>query len=152
MEGLLEELKSVVAGLDEVGIEYALCGSLSLAVHGAPRATRNIDLLIAPEQVEDAIRVSAGLGFDICGSELSLGVGEIEIRRVSKVDSQGNLLSLDLILVTPQIQQVWEGKETYELPGMLLAVVSREGLISMKRLAGRPQDLADISKLGDEEN
>ncbi|MDQ3636070.1 MAG: hypothetical protein M3405_16440 [Acidobacteriota bacterium] len=29
---------------------------------------------------------------------------------------------------------------------------SREGLIKMKKLAGRPQDLADIARLEDEES
>ena len=36
---------------------------------------------------------------------------------------------------------------TLELPRGSLTVVSRETLLLMKRLAGRPQDVADISKL-----
>lgn len=152
MEGLLEELKSVIVSLDENGVEYALCGGLSLAVHGAPRATRDIDLLVKPEKIDDALRTGARLGFDLRGSDLSFKEGAIEIRRVSKIDSQGDLLSLDFILVTPQIQQVWEERQTYDLFGMALSVVSRDGLIAMKRLSGRPQDLADIHKLEDEES
>jgi hypothetical protein len=39
-----------------------------------------------------------------------------------------------------------------DLPEGVLSVVPREVLLKMKRLAGRPQDLADIEKLehGDE--
>lgn len=43
--------------------------------------------------------------------------------------------------------------EIYEVEGVPIRVVSREGLLKMKRIAGRPQDLSDIDNLergGDE--
>ena len=42
---LLDELRALLATLDEQGLEYALVGALALAVHGAPRATTDIDLI-----------------------------------------------------------------------------------------------------------
>jgi hypothetical protein len=42
-----ELLKLVVARLDEVGIEYMLTGSLASSLQGEPRATHDIDLVIA---------------------------------------------------------------------------------------------------------
>jgi hypothetical protein len=42
---LYAELAALVRGLDAQGIDYALCGGLALAVHGLPRATRDIDIL-----------------------------------------------------------------------------------------------------------
>jgi hypothetical protein len=62
------------------------------------------------------------------------------------------VLSLDLLLVTPQVQNVWETREKIDFLGNQLSVVSREGLIKMKTLAGRPQDLADIERLENEES
>ena len=62
------------------------------------------------------------------------------------------MLSLDLLLVTPQVQDVWQTREKIDFLGNQLSVVSREGLIKMKRLAGRPQDLADIERLESEES
>ncbi len=38
------ELLALARALDAAGLEYALCGGLALAVYGAPRATRDIDL------------------------------------------------------------------------------------------------------------
>ena len=32
-------------------VDYALCGGLALAVHGYPRATRDLDLLIGAEDL-----------------------------------------------------------------------------------------------------
>ena len=34
------ELVAILEALEEAHIDYALCGALALAVHGAPRATR----------------------------------------------------------------------------------------------------------------
>lgn len=48
------------------------------------------------------------------------------------------------------VEDVWSGKEKIDFMGHDLAVVSRKGLIKMKRLAGRPQDLADIDRLENE--
>ncbi|MGI9055677.1 MAG: hypothetical protein ACR2F2_07730 [Pyrinomonadaceae bacterium] len=74
------------------------------------------------------------------------------IRRVSKIDDIGEVLSLDLLLVTSHVEDVWETRETTDFLGRKLSVVSREGLIKMKTLAGRPQDLADIERLENEES
>jgi hypothetical protein len=72
----------------------------------------------------------------------------IQIRRVSKIDRvTRNTLTLDLILVTDSIRSVWEGRVNASLEGGKLSVVSKEGLITLKTISGRPQDIADISAL-----
>ena len=73
----------------------------------------------------------------------------VEIRRVSKVVGE-DVVSLDLLLVTPLVEDVWQARESLEFMGETLFVVSRDGLIKMKRQAGRPQDLADIERLENE--
>ena len=91
-------------------------------------------------------------GFDIRGLDISFKERAVEIRRVSKIDDNGEVLSLDLLLVTPQAQDVWVTRETIDFLGNKLSVVSLKGLIKMKTLAGRPQDLADIARLENEES
>jgi len=152
MVTLLDELSQLISALDENEIEYAVCGGLSLAVHGFARATLDIDILIRPESLDEAYKIGAEKGFDIHGLDISFKERAVEIRRVSKIDDNGEVLSLDLLLVTPQVQDVWETRETIGFLGNQLCVVSREGLIKMKRLAGRPQDLADIERLENEES
>ena len=72
----------------------------------------------------------------------------VEIRRVSKIDSEtGNVLSLDLLLVTAEIQDVWNSRVVADWEGGTLSVVSREGLIGLKNMRGSAQDQADISVL-----
>ena len=150
MVTLLDELSQLISALDENEIEYAVCGGLSLAVHGFARATLDIDILIRPESLDEAYKIGAEKGFDIHGLDISFKERAVEIRRVSKIDDNGEVLSLDLLLVTPQVQDVWETRETIGFLGNQLWVVSRTGLIKMKTFAARPQDLADIERLENE--
>lgn len=58
-----------------------------------------------------------------------------------------------MLVVSPAFEEIWAKRVLIQLDEQLLKVVSKSGLITMKRLAGRPQDLADIDalkKVGDE--
>jgi len=57
-------------------------------------------------------------------------------------------LTVELVLITPFLQGVWNDREVQVVEGRELTVVSRAGLLKMKRAAGRKQDLADIEQLG----
>ncbi|HRH42828.1 MAG TPA: nucleotidyltransferase family protein [Pyrinomonadaceae bacterium] len=151
MATLLQELLEITSDLKQNGIEYAVCGGLAMAIHGFARATMDIDVLIQPESLEKAFQVAAKKGFDIKGLDISFKERAVEIRRVSKIDDDGEVLSLDLLLVTPYVEDVWESREQVVLSENLLFVVSRDGLIKMKTLANRPQDLADIERLQNDE-
>ena len=152
MATLIDELSGLIYTLNENGVEYAVCGGLSMAIHGFARATLDIDVLIREESLEKAYEIAAEKGFDIRGLDISFKERAVEIRRVSKIDDNGEVLSLDLLLVTPQVEDVWQAREKIDFLGDKLSVVSREGLIKMKRLAGRPQDLADLERLENEES
>ena len=151
MNDLVPELKNIADALDEHGVEYAVCGGLSMAIHGFPRATLDIDILIRPESLEKAFAIAKGLGFDIQGLGISFKERAVEIRRVSKIIGE-DVLSLDLLLVTPQVEDVWETRQNVAFQGSVLSVVSRSGLIKLKNLAGRPQDLADVHRIENEED
>lgn len=56
MATLLGELSNIISALNENEIEYAVCGGLSMAIHGLVRATVDIDILIRPESLEKRIK------------------------------------------------------------------------------------------------
>jgi len=148
MLDIYDEFQQLVEGLNERAIDYAVCGGMAMAFHGAPRATIAIDLLVLAKSLDEIIALAGELGYTIRGKDLSFASGVIEIRRVSKIDREsGDLLSLDFLLVTPQIQQIWDTRLTSEWESRQLSVVSREGLIALKKLRGSGQDLDDIEKL-----
>lgn len=152
MADLLEELSELISALNENKIEYAVCGGLALTIHGFPRATFDIDILIREESLEKGFEIAKKKGFDIHGLDISFKERAVEIRRVSKFDEEGEPLPLDFLLVTPFVEDVWSSREKEKWRGKDIWIVSREGLIKMKRLAGRNKDLIDIGRLENEED
>jgi len=148
MLDIFDELRKLVAVLDEHEVDYALCGGMAMGVYGRARTTIDIDLLILSDSLDEVFAIAKSLGYNIRGKDLSFANGAVEIRRVSKIDHEdGELLSLDLLLVTPAILAVWESRIKAEWEGGKLSVVSASGLIALKQLRGSDQDLVDIKAL-----
>ncbi|HEV7241514.1 MAG TPA: nucleotidyl transferase AbiEii/AbiGii toxin family protein [Thermoanaerobaculia bacterium] len=148
MLDLFDELTQLVAALDEQRVGYALCGGLAMAVWGFPRATVDIDLLIQSVDLWAAEAVAEARGYRIKARPMSFSSGAIVIHRVSKIDPDGgDVLMLDLMIVTPPIADVWNGREQLDWQGGKISVVSREGLIKLKRFRSSGTDLDDIERL-----
>jgi hypothetical protein len=146
MATLLEEFTALTGELNRLGIKYAVCGGWAMSIHGLPRATVDIDLMIRSEDLERAWEIARRRGYDIEG--LPLHFDEVEIRRISKIDRETkNLLTIDFLLVTEALEKIWAGRELIEWERGGIWTVSRDGLIDLKTLAGRAQDLVDIEKL-----
>jgi hypothetical protein len=143
---LYGELVALLSALDAAKVEYALCGALALAVHGAPRATKDIDL-IARKDDHDRIReIARGLGYVFEALPMELSASGIEVQRYSKL-VDGRPLMLDLLWLNAKLETVWNDRVRLAWREGTLSVVSRDGLITLKLTAGRPQDLVDIQSL-----
>jgi hypothetical protein len=146
---LYEELLGLVDALTRGGVDYAICGGIALAIHGHPRFTKDIDLLVRLEDVDAVLAAVATRGFDLLAAPMAFGAGtpqERHVRRVSKAEG-AELLTLGLLIVSPALDEAWRGRGAVEWRGRRLRAVSASGLVHMKRLAGRDQDLLDVKKL-----
>ncbi|HEY3450270.1 MAG TPA: hypothetical protein VGK67_28200 [Myxococcales bacterium] len=147
---LYQELLTLTNALDAGRLSYALCGGLAVAIHGAPRFTKDVDLLVLPGEVGKVKAVAKALGF--VAESLPVHFKPTgEMHRVIKFSTSGEFLVLDLLLVGPELEPVWKTRERLSADGRELWVVSRQGLLSMKLAAGRPQDLLDAQKLSETE-
>ncbi|MBK8937850.1 MAG: nucleotidyltransferase [Polyangiaceae bacterium] len=142
---VLLDLLRATRALDEAGVEHALVGGLALAVWGAPRATKDIDLLVRTVDLERAVQVAKDQGFDIVALRMKFRYG-MELQRVTRA-RDGELLTLDFLLVNDSLEPVWASRVRLAVGAGELTVISRDALIQMKALAGRPQDIADIERL-----
>jgi hypothetical protein len=145
---LLEELTQLCAKLEAAGADYALCGGLAMAVYAFPRATLDIDIMIESEALEAAKQVARELGFGIEAGLMEFQSGADKIHRLSRIapDSAGALV-LDMLLVTPEVEQVWQSRQRVRWQRGELPVVSPQGLIALKSLRGSGQDQDDIEHL-----
>jgi hypothetical protein len=51
------------------------------------------------------------------------------------------------VIITDALLRVWNNRELVEWEDGRIWVVSKEGLIALKTISGREQDLRDINKL-----
>jgi hypothetical protein len=73
---------------------------------------------------------------------------ERHVQRVNKIAGSYHLV-LDLLLAEAAYAGVLDDRVDVALPAGTVTFVSRDTLLRMKRLAGRPIDLADLEKLED---
>jgi hypothetical protein len=142
---LFEETVELLGDLERRGIPYAVAGAIALAIHGAPRATTDIDLLVAPPDVGAALDVARARGFTIEALPMRFSDG-LEIRRTVRTEGS-EVLTLDLHLVDRNLEPAWASRQQVVTERGTFWVVSRDALIRMKAWAAREQDLADIRRL-----
>ncbi|HKH49451.1 MAG TPA: hypothetical protein VKM72_32700 [Thermoanaerobaculia bacterium] len=153
---LQEEFLALIDALNRDGAEYGVCGGIALAIHGFPRFTKDIDVLVRPQDLDRVISVAAARGFIVAANPLRFDIGtpkEREVRRISKIDGE-DVMTLDLLLAKGVLQEAWGDREEFEWQGRVVKTVSAAALAQMKRIAGRDQDLLDVRKLegGDDES
>jgi hypothetical protein len=142
---LLEDFRALVFGLEREDIEYAVVGALALAVHGFPRATKDIDLLIRRESLAAVLRVAETIGYRFLAEPMTFRDGT-ELQRVTKVSGEDHI-TLDLLLVNEQLEDIWASRQQVQSQRGTITVISRGALVEMKARAGRPQDLVDVDRL-----
>ena len=89
------------------------------------------------------------LGFVFEAGRLAFGMGgpdQREVYRISKVVGE-ELLTLDLLMVDPSYTAIWKKRKVVTWRGHRLKMIGLEGLLEMKRIAGRPKDRLDIEML-----
>ena len=142
---LYEELVRLVDALSQAQVDYALCGGLALALHGHPRFTKDIDVLIRPEDLERVVQVAEQCGYlDPAGR---IPFEQLDVFRTSKIRGR-EILTLDLLQVSPVLEDVWRERQVFRWRDRTIQAVSAAGLAKMKKLAGRDQDLVDLKRLG----
>lgn len=147
---LYAELRRIIGVLNRAGISYALAGGLAVAIYATPRATEDIDILLAPDQLDLAIARLELLGYRRAGSPMPVAAGRLEIQRLIKIDG-ADLLPVDLLLPSdPELGGVLADRRHIEWEGQPIAVVSPAALRTLKLLRGSAQDLADLEALGPE--
>lgn len=148
MIDIFNELKVITSTLKRNNLGYALCGGLAMAVHSFPRATVDIDIIVLSKDILRLKNILADLGYILESAPMSFSNGIIKMDRISKKDNDSeDFLSVDIIEVTKQLETVWNTKIDYNWENGTISVISKEGLIYMKKLRGSGQDQDDIEKL-----
>jgi len=139
-----------VQALDAAGIAYALVGGLAVSVYAVPRATEDVDILLARDDLTRAVERLTPLGFRQAGAPMSVAGGRLDIQRLIKIEDT-DLVPLDLLLPNDAaLATLLTNRQTVQWQEGRLSIVSLEGLRTLKRLRGSAQDRADLEALGPE--
>jgi hypothetical protein len=143
---LLAELDTLCAAFERRGLDYAICGGVALAIHGVPRATKDIDVLARSADI-DAIRETLrGIGFTLEALPMTFCSSGITVRRFTK-PLEPEPLMVDVLFADDALSSVWDSRQIVTWERGRISVVSRDGLTTLKLAAGRPQDLVDVQRL-----
>lgn len=146
----------LVRTLSDHGVSYVVIGGFAAIAHGSPRATRDLDIVVAPDN-DNLVRLSAALRELDAKRHLPAGAA----RRVLAADvaavalgttlhtrtSAGALDILGAPAGAPPYEQLRARAVPTTLAGIDVLVAGLDDLIAMKRAAGRPLDLQDIADL-----
>ena len=128
------------------GVDYVIVGAQSLAFHGRPRHTGDLDILVRPNP--DNARLLLALlnqfGFEQSSFKETDFLEAEQIIQLGRVPSRIDLLTS---LTGVATDEAFGTKVSAIIDGIPVFVLGRDALIRNKRAVGRPQDLADLSAL-----
>ena len=139
---MLNKLKDVFLSFQEHKVKY---GGIASVLHGVPRATFDLDILIEPTE-ENAGRLLDALKNAGLATALLTNVKELLANEITVFEDK---VRIDVQTSTPGLvfENAWNRRETMDYQKQKFYVVSKDDLISSKRAAGRKVDLEDVRLL-----
>jgi predicted nucleotidyltransferase len=145
----------ILRRLTEAEARFVVVGGLALGARGVVRATKDIDVVVAPdpENLRRVAEVAVGAGGHVQRGETLLGSSP----SIAALLETGEQVAIETDLGRLDVVQGLDGVPSYEelrsraseaeVLGVSVAVCSVEDLRAMKRAAGRTRDLADLEDL-----
>jgi predicted nucleotidyltransferase len=143
---LNKDYKEMLQCLLEEKVKFLLVGAYAVAVHGYPRATKDIDFFVwaTPENASSLMKALVKFGAPLDK------ISESDFSSKGIVFQIGNSpRRIDIITSASGVdfEQAYANKQIVFLEGLEVPVISLQDLIVNKRASGRTQDLADVEKL-----
>ena len=141
-----DDIRDLLAIFVSYAVEFAVCGGHAVAFHGYPRFTMDVDLVVVPSE-ENADRVMEALRH--------FGFGEAGIPRevftrtgtAVTLGAQPNEVDLLTSISSVPTAEIVGRAVCGTLAGIDVRFVARDDMMTAKREAGRPKDLADLDEL-----
>ena len=142
---MFNQLKDVFKSFQKHEVRYLIIGGIASVLHGVPRATFDLDVLIeaSPENARRFLEalLDSGMGTASLTNPQDLLKNEITVFRDRvRIDAQTSSPGL-------AFPDAWNRKKTMVYQGQTFFVLSKEDLIASKKAAGRPVDLEDVRLL-----
>ena len=154
------DFDAIFIGLQAAAVRYLVVGGVAVVLHGVPRFTADLDLVLAlePENVRAALVVFQTLGYRPRAPGPAEQFADAETRRAwieekgltvfSLWSPQHPATEIDLFVEEPFPFAAAHARALLADVGTaVVSVAAVQDLIELKRRAGRPKDLEDILAL-----
>ncbi len=145
---------------NELKLDYLIVGGLAVNLHGIPRMTYDIDIMIKLDRgnvsklvnqlKEWGYRLKIPVKLDDLKDikKLKKWIKEKNLKAINFYNDKFPIAGIDIVIDSPVPYEDLKERAIYiELLGEKLPVISIEDLIYIKEKAGRKQDLADARHL-----
>jgi predicted nucleotidyltransferase len=132
--------------LNSRGVDYVIVGAQSVAFHGRPRYTGDLDILVrpTPENARLLVDLVKQFGFAHSGFKETDFIEPEQMIQLGRAPNRIDLLSSISGVTT---DEAFASKVSADLDGIPVFILGKDALIQNKRAVGRPQDLADLDIL-----
>lgn len=141
------DFRDLLCALSDAETEFLVVGAYAVAVHGHPRATKDIDIWVKASR-ENAPRVMSALRQ--FGAPLA-GVVEADFRSEGvglQIGREPNRVDILTKISGIRFDEAWPNRLESNLDSDTRAsFIGLDDLLRNKRSAARPQDLADVDAL-----
>ena len=128
-----EFLRRVTAALDMTGVPYMLTGSVASSMYGVPRATNDIDVVVAPtrEQLLSLVQLFQRVGLV---ADVDTALAALRTKGQFNVIDFPKGWKLDVIVRKDREFSAieFERRETHEVEGMRLTIATPEDVLIAK--------------------
>jgi predicted nucleotidyltransferase len=141
---LPEDFKDFIKFLNEHKVQYLLIGGWAVGIYGNPRATKDIDFLIAidNENIDKLQTALSKFGAPTVSNKVFQTKGNVF--RMGRAPVQIDIINEASGIHFPDC---YKGRKIITVEGMKISIISKKDLIKNKKASGRPQDLADVAIL-----
>ena len=145
---LSNDLREFLELLNSRSVDYVIVGAHSLAFHGRPRYTGDLDILVraTPKNAAKLVGLLNQFGFADSGFKESDFTGPEQTIQLGRAPNRIDLLTSISGVTT---DDAFATKISAMLDGIPVFILGKDPLIRNKRAVGRPQDLADLDALAE---
>ncbi len=142
---MLNRLQGVFASLNFHGVKYLVIGGTAAILHGVPRATFDLDMLIepTPDNAAALLQALSDAGF---GTAALTTAGDQLAHEITIFKDRYRIV---VQIRTPGVafEEAWNRRVEMKADGQPFWVLCRDDVIRSKRAAGRKIDLEDVRML-----
>ncbi|MDQ3253324.1 MAG: nucleotidyltransferase family protein [Acidobacteriota bacterium] len=142
---MINRLLDVFAFFQKHKVRYIVIGGIAAVLHGVPRATFDLDILIGAS-TDNAQRLLDALTEANFATATLITADELIAHEITIFKDR---VRIDVQTSTPglQFEAAWQHRVAMNYQGQEFYVASKEDLILSKRAAGRQKDLEDVRML-----